>query len=410
MSDAHTGADPFADTIAVEDFATAPSRTASSPPRQLKIRFTGSGSEYFRIWIVNMLLILLTLGLYLPFAKVRRIKYFYANTQVDGEALSFHGRPWPMFRGFVLLLALMGSYALASNFSPTAGLLAYLLLCALWPALWRAGMQFRLANTSWRGLRFGFAGDLRSAYQAFLPVYLPAIGLMLAQYFLLGDMNPATTPEAAAQIEASAKVYLAISGVCGLLMLGLAPWALACIKRYQHNGYQYAEEQTQLDTPTRRFYGLGLKVFLMGILPLVLTGVLAAVLLPMFKGRPEILPLVFIALFLAYLFFFAVSGPLFNARLQNLVWSNTRSPSLQFDSQLKARRLVILTFKNWLLTALTLSLYRPFAAVATARLRLESVSIDLQGDLDRWIARAGQGSSETAGEAAGDFFGFDMGW
>jgi len=409
MSEAHTGASPFADTVAVEDFSSHGSPT-SPPTRRLMIAFTGSGSEYFRIWIVNVLLTLLTLGLYLPFAKVRRIKYFYANTLVDGEALSFHGRPWPMFRGFVLLLALMGAYGLASKFSPTAGLLAYLLLCALWPALWRAGMQFRLANTSWRGLRFGFAGDLRSAYLAFLPVYLPGIGLMLAQYFFLGDMNPATTPEAAAQIEASAKVYLAISGVCGLLMLGLAPWALACIKRYQHNGYHYAEEQTQLDTPTRRFYGLGLKVFLMGILPLVLTGVLAAVLLPMFKGRPEILPLVFIALFLSYLFFFAVSGPLFNARLQNLVWSNTRSPSLQFDSQLKARRLVILTFKNWLLTALTLSLYRPFAAVATARLRLESVSIDLQGDLDRWIARAGQGSSETAGEAAGDFFGFDMGW
>jgi len=410
MSDAHTGADPFADTIAVEDFAAAASRPASSPVRRLKIAFTGSGSEYFRIWIVNVLLSLLTLGLYLPFAKVRRIKYFYANTLVDGEALSFHGRPWPMFRGFVLLVALMGSYALASKFSPTAGLLAYLLLCAMWPALWRAGMQFRLANTGWRGLRFGFSGDLRSAYLAFLPVYLPAIALMLAQYFLLGDMKPATTPEELAKFEAAMKLNLAVSGVCGLLILGLAPWALACIKRYQHNGFHYAQEQTQLDLPTRRFYGLGLRIFLIGILPLFLTGVLAAVLLPLAKGRPEIFPFVFVALLLAYLFFFAVSGPLFNARLQNLVWSGTRSPSLQFDSRLKARHLILLTLKNWLLTALTLSLYRPFAAVATARLRLESVGVDLQGDLDRWVSHARLGQSDTAGEAAGDFFGFDMGW
>lgn len=410
MSEAHTGASPFADTVAVEDFSSRGGSPTSPPTRRLKIAFTGSGSEYFRIWIVNVLLTLLTLGLYLPFAKVRRIKYFYANTLVDGEALSFHGRPWPMFRGFVLLLALMGAYALASKFSPTAGLLAYLLLCAMWPALWRAGLQFRLANTAWRGLRFGFSGDLREAYLAFMPVYLPAIGLMAAQYFVLGGITQATTPEELAKLNASIELYTLISGVCGLLMMALAPWSLACVKRYQHNGYRYAQEQGQLDLPTRRFYFLGLKVMLIGFLPLMLIGVLAAVLLPMAKGRPEIFPLVFVALFLAYLFFFAVSGPLFTTRLQNLVWTGTRSTSLQFDSQLKARRLIGLTLKNWLLTALTLSLYRPFAAVATARLRLESVGVDLQGDLDSWVSNTGAGQNDAAGEAAGDFFGFDMGW
>ncbi|MBB4842808.1 uncharacterized membrane protein YjgN (DUF898 family) [Paucibacter oligotrophus] len=410
MSDAHTGADPITAAVATEDFSAHGGSPALPPKRRLTITFTGSGSEYFRIWIVNILLTLLTLGLYLPFAKVRRIKYFYANTLVDGEALSFHGRPWPMFRGFVLLLALMAAYGIASKFSPTAGLLAYLLLCAMWPALWRAGMQFRLSNTAWRGLRFGFSGDLRSAYLAFMPVYLPAIGLMAAQYFVLGGATQASSPEELEKLGASVELYSYISGACGLLMLGLAPWSLACVKRYQHNGYRYAEEQTRLDIPNRRFYGLGLKVLLIGILPLMLIGVLAAILLPMVKGRPETLPVVFIALFLAYLFFFAVSGPLFNARLQNLVWTGTRSASLQFDSQLKARRLIGLTFKNWLLTALSLSLYRPFAAVATARLRLQSVGVDLDGDLDRWVAPANAGQNDATGEAAGDFFGFDMGW
>ena len=44
------------------------------------LRFTGSGSEYFRIWIVNVLLTIVTLGFYSPWAKVRRLKYFYGNT------------------------------------------------------------------------------------------------------------------------------------------------------------------------------------------------------------------------------------------------------------------------------------------------------------------------------------------
>jgi uncharacterized membrane protein YjgN (DUF898 family) len=53
-----------------------PARAKLQMQRQLPIRFTGSGSEYFRIWAVNLLLIVVTLGLYLPFAKARRIRYF----------------------------------------------------------------------------------------------------------------------------------------------------------------------------------------------------------------------------------------------------------------------------------------------------------------------------------------------
>ena len=55
------------------------------------IRFTGSGSEYFGIWIVNLLLMLVTLGLYYPWAKVRRLRYFYGSTSLDGSSFEYHG-------------------------------------------------------------------------------------------------------------------------------------------------------------------------------------------------------------------------------------------------------------------------------------------------------------------------------
>jgi uncharacterized membrane protein YjgN (DUF898 family) len=76
---------------AVPTTADLPSPDDAPEPRVLEIRFTGSGSEYFRIWAVNLLFILLSCGLYLPFAKIRRIRYLYANTLIDGEALAFHG-------------------------------------------------------------------------------------------------------------------------------------------------------------------------------------------------------------------------------------------------------------------------------------------------------------------------------
>jgi uncharacterized membrane protein YjgN (DUF898 family) len=97
------------------------------------------------------------------------------------------------------------------------------------------------------------------------------------------------------------------------------------------------------------------------------------------------------------------------ARLQNLVWNGTRSEALGFRSQLKFRRLCGLTLKNWLLTLLTLGLYRPFAAVASARLRLEAVSIGCDEDPADWVAAAHAGHADATGEIAGDFFGIDMG-
>ena len=61
-------------------------------------RFTGSGGEYFRIWIVNLLLSVLTLGIYSAWAKVRRLRYFYGHTSVDGGAFGITLRRWRFSR------------------------------------------------------------------------------------------------------------------------------------------------------------------------------------------------------------------------------------------------------------------------------------------------------------------------
>jgi uncharacterized membrane protein YjgN (DUF898 family) len=95
--------------------------------------------------------------------------------------------------------------------------------------------------------------------------------------------------------------------------------------------------------------------------------------------------------------------------MQNLAWNTTRSQSLSFHSTLTFRRLFGLTLKNWLLTAVTLGLYRPFAAVSTARLRLEAVQIQSTEDPAEWVAASAAGHADATGDVAGDFFGIDMG-
>lgn len=381
-------------SVALESMAAQPAESS----RRLDIRFTGSGSEYFRIWIVNLLLSLVTLGLYLPHAKARRLRYFYANTLVDGEALAFHGDPWRMFRGFVLLAVLMGTYAVAGQLSPTSGFIAFLVLCGIWPALWQSSLSFRLSNTSWRGLRFRFLGSKRDAYLTLLPTYVPTIVLVALQLFfaneLLGEDGKTLGP---------AFTWMVVIVLIWYLM---TPWMLWSIKRYQHGAYAYAGQRTRMPVGLGAFYLLALKS--LGVLLLAIAATVGMVLLGGWLSKGNRVWFAGFTL-LAYLTFFVVTAPYFTARVQNLVWGRTEAQALRFESRLGFAPLALLTLKNWLLTAVTLGLYRPFAAIQTAKLRLESLAIHASEDPAAWSQAALRVDQDAAGDAAGDFFGIDVG-
>jgi hypothetical protein len=50
----------------------------------IPFEFGGSGLEYFKIWLVNGILTILTLGIYSAWAKVRRKKYIYGSVRLKG--------------------------------------------------------------------------------------------------------------------------------------------------------------------------------------------------------------------------------------------------------------------------------------------------------------------------------------
>jgi hypothetical protein len=59
----------------------------ASGEQRYQAEFTGTAGEYFRIWIVNLALTILTLGIYSAWAKVRKRRYFYAHTRIAGRKL-----------------------------------------------------------------------------------------------------------------------------------------------------------------------------------------------------------------------------------------------------------------------------------------------------------------------------------
>jgi uncharacterized membrane protein YjgN (DUF898 family) len=388
---------------------------ATRPPPQEQahpLEFTGSGSEYFRIWIVNLLLTLVTLGLYHPWAKVRKLRYFYGNTRLAGHAFDFHGEPMRMLRGYLLVGALFALYAFAGQISPVAGLVALVIVAAIWPALLRASLRFRLAQTSWRGLRFQFNGDTAGAYKALLPGFVAVILMLAASVAMVPDAEVAAAAPRA-KLPPPPAWALALFFTSFALLLAAMPYTFWLLKRYQHDNYQYASVRTRFTAGAGSFYKLGLKAFGLLLLCALVGGAAAA----LFGGGLVASGARGFAAFVAGLLgVVAVYGvmlfvvqPYVVSRFQNLVWPRTESRTIGFASALRFGPLARLMAVNWILIVLTLGLYWPFAAVALARARLQAVEVLARGDLDALVARGSATMRDASGDAAADLFGVDLG-
>lgn len=338
--------------------------------------FTGAGGEYFRIWIVNLTLTILTLGIYSAWAKVRRLQYFSRHTRVAGSVFDYHGSPVSILVGRIIALVLFTAWNLASSVPGPLMLGAAIMLGAVLPLLLRNSFRFRAHNTSYRGLRFSFRGSVAGAYITFL--------------------------------------------VFGLLTLGtfslLAPMFHQRMKAYQHGNAWFGRTPFRFDATVPAFYGVYLLVGLafVGIVvaTLLAFGGFAAGLMAVGGegGKPS--PAAVTAMAgIGILVFLAVSlviGPLFNSRVGNLVWNHTRLGEHRFESRLKFWPLFVITFTNFLLVVVTLGLYMPWAAVRVARYRAQSMTLIPATPLDEFLADVSIDVSAT-GEETAEMFDFDIG-
>ena len=147
------------------------------------IIFKGKASEYFGVWIVNLLLSFVTLGAYSAWAKVRRKKYFYNNTLIDNVGFDYHANPVAILKGRIIALILFALYVYGKGSSPILAGILLLLFFLFLPWLIVRGSLFNSRNTSHRGLRFDFVGTVNKAARVF-------IGLPMLTIFTLGLIWP----------------------------------------------------------------------------------------------------------------------------------------------------------------------------------------------------------------------------
>lgn len=127
--------------------------------------------EFYAIYLVNILLTVLTLGIYRFWGKTRERRYMWSRLRVLDEPLSYTGTGGELFKGFfiafvlvLLPLSLLYTWLLkvvgmTSNLAVVLQLFYYaLLLFLIGFAIYRA-QRFRLSRTTWRGMRGGLGGS-----------------------------------------------------------------------------------------------------------------------------------------------------------------------------------------------------------------------------------------------------------
>lgn len=150
-----------------------------------QLSFYGQGRSFFALMLRNILLTLVTLGVYMPWAKTARRQYIWQNIEVQGHRLRYHGTGQELFIGYLKVvfgyLVFIGLPPVVKRLTGSVGasvavqLVLVLLLVPLIPvAIW-GSRRYLLSRTSWRGIRFRLEGSPAPYLKTFLGGYLLSI-------------------------------------------------------------------------------------------------------------------------------------------------------------------------------------------------------------------------------------------
>ena len=389
------------------------------------LNFNGTGLEYFKIWIVNILLVIVTLGLYYPWAKVRNNRYFYANSTLEDRNFDYHATGKQLFLGYLLAMALFLLYMFIQQVSPAgSGIVFLLFIIALPWIVWRS-LKFNMRITSFSNVRFSFEGLLGGAYFNFL--LLPFIFIVLL--YSIPILLTFGLAKAAGSI-ATQTILVVVS----LLLAGLAVYMLGVLKKkntsYFLNSTRYGQGQFSTELEATKFMKISFKtigLFLVAVLACLIivsaftmtsgTSSPLAGLAGKF-GDPEVMqeifgnPSVLFAIGSIYIGLLLISVLVFSysfARQRSYIYANSKLDNkISFASTLKARSMAWVSFTNLLAVIFSLGLAIPWAKVRVARLLLENTLVDTSVGFEEYVTQQ-QAEQSSLGEQIGDAFDVDMG-
>ena len=324
------------------------------PSSGIPFEFYGTGSEYFKIWLVNIILSIVTLGIYSPWAKVRRKQYFYGNTHVQGASFEYLADPVKILKGRAIVVGLFIVHSIVSNLVPIVGVILGLAIIVILPWLVIRSLAFNASNSAIRNIRFGFDGNVGEA----------------------------------------AKVFV-LWPILAVLTLGiLSPYAYFRQKKFIVENSRYGTTGFIFTATAGEYYRL---VF-SALIPIVIG--IAFIAASSFFFQP--------AAFLVGLVMYIYLLAFFSVKTTNLFYNSSRLAFHRLEATQKIKEYIVIVATNSVAIALTLGLFHPWAKVRTLRYKLENLTMVVSGDLDSFIAKE-QKQVSAVGEEMSDFLDFDFG-
>ncbi|HET9031626.1 MAG TPA: YjgN family protein [Dokdonella sp.] len=349
------------------------SRPASAPPVfEHRFIFDGRAGEYFRIWIVNLALTILSLGIFSAWAKVRTQRYFYASTRLAGMPFEYTAKPLPILKGRIIAVTLFSAYILAGQYSIGLQLGLALFIAVLTPWLIVRGAAFRARYSSWRGLNFRFIPDYGEAYIRFLILGIPLI-------LTLGLLYP--------WVKGKQKAFIVEN------------------HRFGGNWFKFLLNPGQFYPPY--LIAWGAITAWMFVFSMLMFGVIMASASVRSGEAPADWLVIGMTAFM-YLGYFIVLAFL-AAAIANLIYRHIEIDGRRFHSTLKGQKLLWIYASNTIAILLSVGLLIPWAMVRLAQYRADCLSLLASDDFNNMVAERSFGVDATAAEVDG-LFDIDIGW
>jgi uncharacterized membrane protein YjgN (DUF898 family) len=142
-----------------------------------QVTFHGEGANSIGVYIVNILITFFTLGLYYPWAKAAILKYVYEESEFEQSRFTFHGTGKEMFIGFIKAIGIILVIIYGVLFVDidqkcviiiVGVIIFYAALLLLIPVAIHGSLRYRMSRSSWRGIHFGYRGDLNEFVKMFV--------------------------------------------------------------------------------------------------------------------------------------------------------------------------------------------------------------------------------------------------
>jgi uncharacterized membrane protein YjgN (DUF898 family) len=382
-----------------------PAASATPAAESYPLRFTGTAGGFFAIWIVNLFLTIITLGIYSAWAKVRKKRYFYGHTWVADANFEYHGNPIAILKGRLIAAGAFVSYSAIGHFMPKVAAALALMLFAAAPWFIARSMAFNAVNSSYRNIRFRFHASYLDVLKAIWP-----IALVLVFPLLMPEWDPAS------KVPPPISFWIIFS-LQMVTMAAVYPFAVGSLKKLHVNHSQFGAAPFATDLGLGVFYKIYFLTILLALGAIIVTGVAAAIIavivaIAVSATGTKLANLSAILLPVAMVAVYFGMGSLLLAytksRIGNLLFNHTRlDGQVSFTSTLKMRRLMWLYLVNLFAILFSIGLAIPWAVVRVMRYRADCLSLQSAASLDEFIGGVSAQVGAT-GEELGEFFNIDL--